>query len=225
MIWRSEVLVREHVVVGTCADSLDHNALGFVHDVSVISVETLHFLCVRAATDQVVASSAVAACPLSRMVLLFGDYINRTLDPHALTHVAEDCGAVDSDFIGQSDEEALFVVPVVRSSDDFDHLIVCGFVRIEPTRRTVHDLHAINGDVLPYTRSSIIRRLGSADETCLMASQRLTITLAIGDEIGGRCGMDLFLCSLGHSELMYRMARMGVRLLKYRLTSNGMKPL
>jgi hypothetical protein len=70
MIWRSEVLVREHVVVGTCADSLDHNVLGFVHDVSVVSVETLHFLCVRAATDQIVASSAVAACPLSRMVLL-----------------------------------------------------------------------------------------------------------------------------------------------------------
>jgi hypothetical protein len=118
MIWRSEVLVREHVVVGTCADSLDHNVLESVHDVSVISVETLHFLCVRAATDQVVASSAVAACPLSRMVLLLGDYIDRTLDPHALTHVAEVCGAVDSHFIGQSDEKAFFVVPVVRSSDD-----------------------------------------------------------------------------------------------------------
>jgi hypothetical protein len=58
MIWRSEVLVREHVVVGTCADSLDHNVLGFVHDVSVTSVETTHFLCVRAATNQIVASSA-----------------------------------------------------------------------------------------------------------------------------------------------------------------------
>jgi hypothetical protein len=137
---------------------------------------------------------------------VFGDYISRTLDPHALTHVAEDCGAVDSHFIGQSDEEALFFVPVVRSSDDFDHLIVCGFVRFEPTRRTVHDLHAINGDVLPYTRRSIIRRLGSADETCLMASQRLIITLAIDDEIGSRCEMDLFLCSRGRSELMYRMA-------------------
>jgi hypothetical protein len=89
----------------------------------------------------------------------------------------------------------------------------------------VHDLHAINGDVLPYTRSSIIRRLGSADKTCLMASQRLIITLAVDDEIEGRCEMDLFLCSRGRSELMYRMARMGVRLLKYRLTSNGMKPL
>jgi hypothetical protein len=159
------------------------------------------------------------------MVLLLGDYINRTLDPHALTHVAEVSGAVDSHFIGQSDEKAFFVVPVVRSSDDFDHPIVCGFERIEPTRRTVHDLHAINGDGLPYTRSSIIRRLGSADETCLMASQRLIIALAVDDEIEGRYEMDLFLCSRGRSELMYRMARMGVRLLKYRLTSNGTKPL